>query len=120
MLQLDSDIQMDMGNKQSQHETEKQRTFSKIELESIMNQTQKAVDAALTDKSDGADDRAQEKAYIWTKLDTKSYENLDLQDQNGETHRSSISIADGMKKTGGYEGTDMEDENDNINIQTLS
>jgi hypothetical protein len=36
-------------------------------------QANSAVEQALTDVSEGAKERAAEKAFIWTKLDTEAY-----------------------------------------------
>lgn len=94
--------------------------MTEVSLDNIKNVTQKAIDTALIDIGEGAEDRAQEKAYIWTKLDTDSYQKMATKERTGETsQKKTITVADGMKKTGGYQGTDMDDE-DNSNIQTLS
>ena len=38
-------------------------------------------------------------------------------EQNGYTSKKKvISIAEGMKKTGGYAGTDLDSEDENVNI----
>ena len=70
----------------------------------------------MKDKAEGAEDRAQEKAYIWTKLDTKTYEKMASKEDNSLIQSDNqMTIAEGMAKTGGYEGTDL-DQQDDINI----
>ena len=66
----------------------------------------KAVDSALTDKAEGSDDRKLETTYIWTSLSAKDYR---PKDNKG-------TVAEGMEKTGGYVGTDLDDEDQNIQM----
>ena len=66
----------------------------------------KAVDSALTDKAEGSDDRKLETTYIWTSLSAEDYR---PKDNKG-------TVAEGMEKTGGYVGTDLDDEDQNIQM----
>lgn len=70
----------------------------------------------MKDKAPGAEDRAQEKAYIWTKLDTQTYTQMALKEENLDVQDNVMTIAEGMAKTGGYEGTDLDQSEESINI----
>ena len=63
----------------------------------------KAVDS---DKTEGSDDRKLETAYIWTSLSVDDYR---PKDNKG-------TVAEGMEKTGGYIGTDLDDEDSNVQM----
>ena len=66
----------------------------------------RAVDSALTDKAEGSDNRKLETTYIWTSLSAEDYR---PKDNKG-------TVAEGMEKTGGYVGTDLDDEDQNIQM----
>lgn len=86
MLQIDSDIQMDMEGRSVQKELQQAKELSKstteLNLQQIQQKTSEAVESALKDKAEGAEDRAEEKAYIWTKLDTQTYEKMATKEDN--------------------------------------
>jgi len=58
----------------------------------------------MTDHAEGADDRKLENSYIWTSLSAEDYR---PKDNKG-------TVAEGMEKTGGYIGTDLDDEDSNV------
>lgn len=92
LLQIDSDIVMDLGEK----------TNLKVTQNIV-----RAVDKAMTDKAEGAEDRALETSYIWTSLKPEDY----------RPKESKIgTVAQGMERTGGYVGTDMDQDDQNLQI----
>ena len=68
-----------------------------------MSEASKTVEKALTDSAEGAKERSEENAYMWTKLNTDAYSQ---EKQKQKVHAGTV--AQGMKKTGGYIGTDMD------------
>ena len=64
----------------------------------------RAVDKAMTDKAEGADDRKMETTYIWASLKAEDYKPAE----------SNATVAEGMEKTGGYVGTDLDEDDQNI------
>lgn len=60
----------------------------------------------MTDHSEDADDRKLETSYIWTSLKAEDYK---PKDNKG-------TVAEGMEKTGGYVGTDLDDEDSNVQM----
>jgi hypothetical protein len=65
----------------------------------------KAIDLATNDNAEGAEERAMETSYIWTSLRPEDYR---------PTESKTGTVADGMEKTGGYVGTDLDQEDSNI------
>jgi len=55
-----------------------------------------AVNKALTDVSEGASERASEKAYMW------------LVQKEDPADAKGVTIHQGMQLTGGYDGTDLD------------
>jgi hypothetical protein len=66
-----------------------------------------AVDSAMTDKAEGAEDRAMKTTYIWTSLKPEDYR---------PTESKIGTVAEGMEKTGGYVGTDLDEDDQNLQM----
>lgn len=66
----------------------------------------RAVDKAMTDKAEGADDRKMETTYIWTSIKPEDYKPAE----------SKGTVAEGMEKTGGYVGTDLDEDDQNVQM----
>ena len=65
----------------------------------------KEIQQATTDVGEGAKSRAQETSYMW--LTDKAEMAKNAQNKKSELEKK-VTIAEGMKKTGGYIGTDLD------------
>lgn len=60
----------------------------------------------MVDKAEGAEERKLETTYIWTSLKPEDYKPAE----------SKATVAEGMEKTGGYVGTDLDEDDSNVQM----
>ena len=76
----------------------------------FMPNAEKVVEEAVKDKSEGAEKRKQANGFAWTQVDASSYNAAFEEGIGADVIVQGQTIKDAMEKTGGYTGTDM-DEN---------
>ena len=74
-IQLDESNAEQQTEKNGEKQTQKSGLQEKIEVytKQYMKEASKVVENAFTDNAEGASERAEEKAYMWTKLKTDLY-----------------------------------------------
>ena len=84
------------------------QTLSKALEQQLMPGAAKVVESAVKDNSEGATERQSADAFSWTQIDAKDYNQAFEEGIGSGLLQQGETIRDGMIKTGGYVGTDMD------------
>lgn len=68
------------------------------------------VEKAVSDESEGAEERKEADAFGWTQIDAGEYNQAFEEGIGATVLEQGQTIREGMMKTGGYVGTDMDEQ----------
>ena len=84
------------------------QALSQAYEQQLLPQVEKVVENAVQDHSEGAAERKASNTFSWNQIDAKEYNQVFEQGIGANLLQHGQTIRDGMLKTGGYVGTDLD------------